>query len=78
MVETVGGSTVGLQWYRRRLFGGLERLDDAGAGLVCDQHLGPQQRYEVVRASEVVGLSAGQVETCMAAERIDQGVYLGA
>ena len=65
--------------------GGLAGSGERGAhpsvgieSLVGDQRVGLHARQEMVGADEIVCLSAGQEEADRIAERIDQGMDLGA
>ena len=69
------------RWNDRGLAGGQQRLDDAGVGvegLVGQQGGGFQVRDEGVGALQIVGLAWRQQEPERVAERVDQGVDLGA
>jgi hypothetical protein len=60
---------------------GCQRLDDPLVGverLIGDQRIGLHCGQEVVGADQIVGLAAGQEEAKRIAERIDQGMDLGA
>jgi len=80
-VELARHAPVGFWWDDDTLAGLLERFDDALVrviGLIGDQLLGFERRYEVVGARQIMRLSAGQMEPGRIAERIDSGVDLRA
>ena len=65
----------------RGLTRGRQRLEDACVGverLVGDQRIGLHRGQQVVGPDQVVCLAAGQEEADRVAQRIDQGVDLGA
>ena len=58
-----------------------QRLKYARVGverLVADQRIGLHRGQQVVGPDQVVCLAAGQKEADRVAQRVDQGVYLGA
>jgi hypothetical protein len=50
----------------------------ASNALSSDQRIGLHRRQQVVGPDQVVCLAAGQEEADRVAQRVDQGVYLGA
>jgi len=65
----------------RGLASGRQRLKYASIGverLVGDQSIGLPRGQQVVGPDQVVCLAAGQEEADRVAQRVDQGVYLGA
>jgi hypothetical protein len=73
--------SVGSRRDHRGLAGGRQRLTDARVGverLVGDQRIGLHRGQQVVRPLRVVCLAAGQEEVERVAQRVDQGVDLGA
>jgi hypothetical protein len=72
---------VGSRRDHRGLAGGCQRLNDARVGierLVGDQRIGLDRGQQVVGPDQVVCLAAGQEEADRVAQRVDQGVDLGA
>jgi hypothetical protein len=60
---------------------GEEWVDDTLLGIEClvgDERLGLHRRQELVGANEIMRLAAGEGEPNRIAQRIDQGVDLGA
>ena len=75
------GYAIGLGRDHRALAGGGERFDDPGVGvvrLVGEQGVGGERRQEGVGAEQVVCLARRQQEADRVAQRVDQGVDLGA
>lgn len=68
---------IGFRRDHRSLSGGGEWLDNPLIGierLIGEQHVCPHVRQKFIRANQVMGLSAGQMETNRIAEGINQGV----
>jgi len=73
--------TIGLGRDHRGFAGSGQRLEHPLVGierLVGDQRFGGHAWEQCVGAGQVMRLSAGQEEADRIAERVDQGVYLGA
>jgi len=80
-IEPAGHPSVGLGRNHGGFALGNQRLDDPFVGVEClfgDQHLGLHVRQKVVGTDQIVRLATGQVEADRIAERIDQGMDLGA
>ena len=68
---------IGFRRDHRGLSGGGKWLDNPLIGierLIGKQHVRPHVRQKFIRANQVMGLSAGQMETNRIAEGINQGV----
>jgi hypothetical protein len=80
-VVSAAACPIALGWDDRGLAGGNERIENPGIGIegiVGDQGLGGEMRQESVRSFQIVRLPCGQQELDWVAERVDQGVDLGA
>jgi hypothetical protein len=80
-IEFSGLLPIGLRWDHRLLAGGREWLEDPFIGIECfvgDQHASLHVGQQCVRADEVMGLTAGQVEPNGIAKGIHQGMYFRA
>ena len=72
---------VGSRWNLRGLAGGRQRLKVARLGVGClvgDERIDLDCGQQVVGPDQVVCLAAGQEEVDRVAQRVDQGVDLGA
>jgi len=72
---------IGPWWDHRDLAGSGERLDDAFIGIerfIGDERIRLHGWQELIGAHKVMGLATGQVEANGVAQRVDQGMDLGA
>ena len=80
-IEFAGHAAIGLRRDHGGFAGGCQGLDNPLIGikrLVADQHVGLQIPQQVIGTNQIMRLAAGQMKADRIAQRIDQGMNLGA